>query len=70
VLHVVVRKEAYITDKAVTTTVVFIVQFQQYCCVKVTGYRGVTTTPADPAMQGGPRTQGAQARCPKIFSSL
>jgi len=29
---------------------------------------GVTTAPADPAMQGGPRTQGAQSGCPKIFS--
>ena len=32
--------------------------------------RGITTAPADPAMQGGPWTQGAQAGCPKIFSSL
>ena len=29
---------------------------------------GVTTAPADPAMQGGPRTQGAQSGSPKIFS--
>jgi len=38
--------------------------------LKSTPSRGVTTAPADPAMQGGPRTQGAQAGCPKIFSSL
>ena len=31
---------------------------------------GVTTAPADPASQGAPRTQGAQAGCPKIFSSI